>query len=105
MSELRSASNPMGPWKVAADFHVPEGFSDSSWDQDVNPSVICDATGCTIYWDTEDNVNMKAEGVEGAERFFVLHPDDGHDLYCGSDLQEAIRTAKLACPSEINSKS
>lgn len=93
MSAVRSKLNPMGPWEVAEDFRVPEGFSDSSWENDVNPSVSCDATGFTIYWDTEDNANMKAEGVTGTERFFVLN-ESGGTLYLGSDINEAIRVAR-----------
>lgn len=90
----RTKDDPQGPWEVAEDFYVPDGFADSSWDQDVNPSVTCEATGHSIHWDTEDRANMRAEGVEGPHRFFVLHADDGRTLYEGDDLHEAIRIAK-----------
>lgn len=99
MSELRSASNPMGPWEVAKDFFVPEGLMDSSWSNDVNPSVHCEATLLTLYWDTEDNSNMKAEGFEGTERFFVLN-EDGDTLYLGSDLEKAIRITRTGITEE-----
>lgn len=92
----RTKDDPQGPWEVAADFHVPEGFGDSSWNQDVNPSVTCEATGHSIHWDTESYANMRAEGVTWDNRFFVLHADTGATLYAGNDLDEAIRIAKEA---------
>lgn len=90
----RTKANPQGPWEVAADFHIPDGFSDSSWHQDLNPSVACEATGNIIYWDTEDKANMKAEGFDGSSRFFVVEPEDCDTIYEGDDLQEAIRIAR-----------
>ncbi len=90
----RTAANPQGPWEVAGDFHIPEGFSDSSYENDVNPSVTCDATGHTLYWDTESFANMRAEGATWDHRFFVVHADTSATLYSGNDLQAAIRTAR-----------
>ncbi len=91
---LRSKENPMGPWEVAADFHVPEGFVDVSWDQDLNPSVQCEATGHTLYWDTEDRANIRAEGFEDSLRFYVI-TDEGDTLLETNDLEEAIQRARL----------
>lgn len=101
MKELRSASNPMGPWDVAKDFHIPEGFADCSYENDVNPSVYHLKTGHTIHWDTEDNANMRREGVEGTERFFVLHDKTFETLYQGNDLQQAILAASKSHNTEL----
>ncbi len=90
----RTKDDPQGPWEVAEDFYVPEGFKDTSWEQDVNPSVTSDLTGHSVYWDTEDNANMRAEGVDGPHRFFVLHTDTGKTLYEGDCLEQALTVAR-----------
>jgi len=98
----RSAANPQGPWEVAKDFHVPEGFVDVSWDQDLNPSVQCIATELCVYWDTENNANVKAEFGEHLKssdlcRFYTI-TEEGVTIYAGDDLEKALRIARTAIP-------
>lgn len=103
-ASARTSDNPMGPWSVAKDFRVPEGFTDISWEQDVTPSVQCDATGLVIQWDDEENSNFKRElgWLEGEKdgqwcRFYVFDPDSGADtpnVYEGNDLEAAIAAAR-----------
>jgi len=94
----RTNLNPMGPWEVAEDFHVPEGFSDGSWENDSCPSVYHLTTEHSIYWDTETHANAIREGYYDGflcGRFCVVSNDTYETIYNGNDLQEAIRVASV----------
>lgn len=79
---------------------VPQNWADSTWDQDVTPSITSQNGEVRIAVDSEDCFFMRAElGDDSETKRFYVTLEDGTDIGGCDTLEEALR---LAAPYLIN---